>query len=137
MKNCMNKKSFGTKATALILTAVLATSMALPAFANDHQDRRYSFIFSRDEDKTEFLAKEDATPVYLKCHSASAPWHAHVLGGNRNAMAYEVGYSHNVTTGTTVFIPITDYKSEWAYGIRGEYTVRDSAAWGYWSPDSV
>lgn len=137
MKKRMNEKSFCAKVTALVLTTVLATSMASTVFANDHQDRRYSFIFSRDEDKTEFLAKEDATPVYLKCHSASAPWHAHVLGGNRDAMAYEVGYSHNVTTGTTAFIPITSYNSAWVYGIRGEYTVRDSAAWGYWSPDSV
>lgn len=127
------KMGKGAFVFAAILVMTLVT--AVPAFANDHQDRRYSFVFSQGEQKTEYLRKEDNSPVYVTCKSASHPWIATIMGGKAEG---DVGrfVEKQLTTGTTVFAKI-EYDASWLYCVYGRPTYWDSAAWGYWSPDSV
>lgn len=127
------------KIVSLMLVSLCLISVSMTAFANDHQDRRFSFIFSRHEDKTDFLKKEDSTPVYMKCHSASAPYYAMVLAARGGAPGGAAPASNEIymQTGSVEFIPIYSYDPNYVYGIIGLPTVQDSAAWGYWSPDSV
>lgn len=127
-----SKKSMLLFAVVLLLTIV----MAVPAFANDHTDRQYSFVFSKHEDKTDFFYKEDASPVYITCKSASHLWYANVLAGYENSDVGVTLARESMNTGTTRFISV-QYYTDYVYGIRGEATYWDSAAWGYWSPDSV
>ena len=131
-----NTKLF-KKVAALAVCAVMALSMAAPAFANDHKDRQYSFIFSRYQDKTSFLRKTDSTPVYVKCQSASAAWYAQVLGGvELDSWAETLGGPVYMQTGTVQHIAVP-FSPSYYYGVYGTPTVFDSAAWGYWSPDSL
>lgn len=121
---------------AFVIALIMTVALAIPAFANDHQDRRYSFIFSRNEDRTDFFYKEDASPVYVTCKSASHLWYAHVMGGPPETDQITTFARVPMNTGTTKFVNVY-YNSSWVYGMRGEATYWDSAAWGYWSPDSV
>lgn len=127
------------KMVSLMLVSLCLFSASMTAYANDHQDRLFSFIFSRHEDKTDFLRKEDSTPVYMKCHSASAPYYALVLAAKGEAASGAVPASNEIymQTGSVEFIHIYSYEPDYVYGIIGLPTVQDSAAWGYWSPDSV
>lgn len=125
---------------AMLILALICTTVSMfmvPTFANDHTDRLFSFVFSTHNDKTEFAAKEDASPVYVKCQSASHPYYTHVLGGTVVGCAEDLTPNPYVTqTNSVLYIPVY-YNQDYRYAVSGEETYWDSAAWGYWSPDSI
>ena len=118
------------------MALLMAASFAVPAFANDHYDRQYSFIFSKKYNSTDFYYKEDSSPVYVRCVSASHQWFANVWAGLHESDNMSMMASVSMTTGSEKFVSVP-YNSQYVYGIIGEPTYWDSSAWGYWSPDSV
>lgn len=124
------------KGAAAALAAAMVGACAFPVLANDHTDRHYSFVFSQGNDKSGFARKQDSTPVYVKCKSASHPWYARVIAGYAESDVGDILAREYMVTGTTKFISVPYYAGR-VYGIWGEPTYWDSAAWGYWSPDSV
>lgn len=133
-----SKTTRGARVVAIVMMFMIAFSAtSMIGFANDHTDRPFSFVFAQGNDHTNLAKKQDATPVCVRVMSSVGGMSAKV----KNSYGTEVSGKEwkNCPDQANTFIPVTTYNPDWLYAV---YAISNnpspnSAAWGYWSPDSI
>ena len=127
-----------------ISLGVLVAAMAMPVFANNHKDTRYSFDFGNGYwQTTPERIKEDDTYVYMYCDSSHTPgdsYYAWAWGYNSDiGEIFESSDAYRFYSGTKKLMInyINENDGDYAY-IKARHSGSGVGKFsGVWSPDSI
>ncbi len=125
--------------SASIVCLTLATTAFAVTSSGDTADRLFDFRFSQGKSETELAYKQNDTPVYMTCISATHKYNGTVYTESTIPQSgiYQISDNYLFDGGTTHFMDVDIYFPQNRYQIKGTSSYWDTAAWGYWSPDSI
>ena len=140
----MRKSSIKSKVTMFISLGVLMAAMAMPVFANNYEDTRYSFDFGNGYwQTTPERIKEDDTYVYMYCDSSHTPgdsYYAWAWGYNSDTRSdFESSKRYQFFNGTVYKMTNYIYENDGDYAyVKARHAGSGVGKFsGLWSPDSI
>ena len=126
----------------LFAVSMLTTALAIPASANNHEDKPFSFFkASATSSGTEQLEKKDDSNMYMKPTYLGTAYTARATASREStSQRYwaDNGYIYRIDVNNREYF-MRNWVNDWGYAYGGIHAERISSgtASGVWSPDSV